>query len=198
MSSARIPISTPPQNCVTSEISVLSLLIVVLFWPLGISFSAFRAHKLAKNSWDFFCRHFGGFYLPFLYLWYSVPQISGAFATQTPISAFFTYWDYNLLHSLFFFLPCIKTWCQRNFIAVQWLGLHTFTAKGPGSTPGGGHKILQATRYSQKKKTKQTEKPWRTHEVRKKPKVNTGLIFKVFLILGILFRHWLSNAYKHF
>ena len=41
---------------------------------------------------------------------------------------------------------------------VQWLGLGTFTrptAKGPGSTPGGGTKIPQATQCSQKKKKKE-------------------------------------------
>ena len=35
---------------------------------------------------------------------------------------------------------------------VQWLGLHTLTAKGCGSVPGGGAKIPQAVWYNQKKK----------------------------------------------
>ena len=34
---------------------------------------------------------------------------------------------------------------------VQWLGLHAFTAEGPGSIPGGGTKIPQASRRIQKK-----------------------------------------------
>ena len=32
----------------------------------------------------------------------------------------------------------------RNSLAVQWLGLHPFTAKNPGSFPGWGTKIPQA------------------------------------------------------
>ena len=39
-----------------------------------------------------------------------------------------------------------------NSLAVQWLVLCTFTAKSPGSIPGWGTKILQASRGSQKKK----------------------------------------------
>ena len=38
----------------------------------------------------------------------------------------------------------------RNFLAVQWLGLHTFlTAEGKGLIPGQGTKILKATRHGQ-------------------------------------------------
>ena len=37
-----------------------------------------------------------------------------------------------------------------NSLAVQWSGLSAFTVKGPGSIPGGGNKILQATQHSQK------------------------------------------------
>ena len=33
---------------------------------------------------------------------------------------------------------------SRNSLAVQWLGLHAFTAKGPSSIPGWGTKIPQA------------------------------------------------------
>ena len=39
-----------------------------------------------------------------------------------------------------------------HFLAVQWLGLCTFTAKGPGLIPGWGNKIPQATQCSQKRK----------------------------------------------
>ena len=39
-------------------------------------------------------------------------------------------------------------------LVVQWLGLSAFTAVGPGSIPGRGAKIPQATRHSQKKKKK--------------------------------------------
>ena len=41
-----------------------------------------------------------------------------------------------------------------NSLAVLWLGLHAFTAKGPGSSPGWGTKILQAAWCSWKKKVK--------------------------------------------
>ena len=36
----------------------------------------------------------------------------------------------------------------ENSLVVQWLGLRAFTAEGPGSIPGWGTKILQATRCS--------------------------------------------------
>ena len=41
-----------------------------------------------------------------------------------------------------------------NSLAIQWLGLHAFTTEGPGSIPGWGTGIPQATRRSQKKKKK--------------------------------------------
>lgn len=37
---------------------------------------------------------------------------------------------------------------------VQGLGVHAFTAKGPGSVPSGGTKIPQATEYGHNKKEK--------------------------------------------
>ena len=40
----------------------------------------------------------------------------------------------------------------RNSLAVQWLGLGAFSAKGPGSIPGRGTKIPQAVQRSQKQK----------------------------------------------
>ena len=39
-----------------------------------------------------------------------------------------------------------------NFLAVQWLGLCTFTAEDLGSVPSRGTKILQAAWRGQKKK----------------------------------------------
>ena len=39
-------------------------------------------------------------------------------------------------------------------LAVQWLGLHALTVKGPVSIPCWGTKILHAMQHSQKKKTK--------------------------------------------
>ena len=39
---------------------------------------------------------------------------------------------------------------EGNSLVVQWLGLHAFTAKGRGSIPVLGTKILQATLCSQK------------------------------------------------
>ena len=46
----------------------------------------------------------------------------------------------------------------RNSLAVQWLGLHAFTAEGPGSIPDWGTKIPQAARHSQKKKSEKKKK----------------------------------------
>ena len=43
-----------------------------------------------------------------------------------------------------------------NSLAVQWLGLHAFTAEGLGSVPGGGAKMPQAAQYSQKKRRPET------------------------------------------
>ena len=45
-----------------------------------------------------------------------------------------------------------------NSLAVQWLGVHAFTAEGPGSIPGLGTKILRATQCSQKKERKKEKK----------------------------------------
>ena len=39
-----------------------------------------------------------------------------------------------------------------NSLVFQWLGLHAFTAEGPGSIPGQGTKIPQAVSRGQKKK----------------------------------------------
>ena len=39
---------------------------------------------------------------------------------------------------------------MKNSLGLQWLGLCTFTAKGQGSIPGQGTKILQVTRQDQK------------------------------------------------
>ena len=43
---------------------------------------------------------------------------------------------------------------QGSSLAAQWLALCDFTAQGPGSIPGWGTKILQATQSSLKKKKK--------------------------------------------
>ena len=39
--------------------------------------------------------------------------------------------------------------CQGIPLAVQWLGLHAFTAEGPDSIPGWGTKIQQAMQRGQ-------------------------------------------------
>ena len=44
----------------------------------------------------------------------------------------------------------IKKGIHGPFLAVQWLRLHTSTARGVGSIPGQGSKIPQATQCSQK------------------------------------------------
>ena len=41
-------------------------------------------------------------------------------------------------------------------LAIQWLGLYTFTAKGLGSIPGRGTKIPQVVQDGQKKKEEKT------------------------------------------
>ena len=49
---------------------------------------------------------------------------------------------------------CIYKEIYGNSLAVQWLGLGAFTAMSPGSIPGQGTKIPQASQHSQKKKKK--------------------------------------------
>ena len=41
---------------------------------------------------------------------------------------------------------------------VQWLGLHAFSAKGPGSIPGLGNEVLQATQHGQSIKIKKEQR----------------------------------------
>ena len=41
---------------------------------------------------------------------------------------------------------------EGNSLVVQWLGLHTFPAKGPGSILGRGTKIPQATQRGKKRR----------------------------------------------
>ena len=94
-----------------------------------------------------------------------------------PISVFVSVWQFRYICShiwqfryvcekipffcLFLFFTEHEFWmklfnfytiCFANFLVVQWLGLHTLTAKDPGSVPGLRIKILQAEWYSQKKK----------------------------------------------
>ena len=42
-------------------------------------------------------------------------------------------------------------------LAVQWLGLHPSTARGTGSIPGQGTKILHIAHHSQKQKEEQQD-----------------------------------------
>ena len=51
-----------------------------------------------------------------------------------------------------------QTGVPENSLVVQWLGLCTLTVEGPGSIPGRGSKIPQATRRSPKKKKKKSRK----------------------------------------
>ena len=46
---------------------------------------------------------------------------------------------------------------ERNPLAAQWLGLHASPAKGPGSTPGQGSRVLQSVQCSQRKKERKEE-----------------------------------------
>ena len=66
-------------------------------------------------------------------------------------------------------------------LVVQWLGLCAFTAKGPGSIPGGGTKILQATGLSQRKKKKihtLSKQYWKIYE---KSELRLNFLGKLFL-----------------
>ena len=62
--------------------------------------------------------------------------------------SFFCFWLLIILS-----LPTAESYfifISGKTLAVQWLGLHAFTAKGPDSNPGQETKISQATQYSQK------------------------------------------------
>ena len=54
---------------------------------------------------------------------------------------------------------------------VQWLGLHAFTAEGPGSIPSWGTKVPQAVQFGKKKKIRKQIKPGRKKQFIK-PKTN--------------------------
>ena len=54
------------------------------------------------------------------------------------------------------FLKKKKKITKKNSLAIQCLGLHVFTAKGPGSIPGWGTKIL-SHQYSKKKRKKKLQ-----------------------------------------
>ena len=61
---------------------------------------------------------------------------------------------YLLSLSFLFANILFKIQVQGNSLADQRLGLHAFTAEGPGSIPGQGTEIPQATWGSKKKKKK--------------------------------------------
>ena len=46
---------------------------------------------------------------------------------------------------------------SRNSLAIQWLGLCDVTTEGPGSTPGGKTRILQAVKQKNKNKKQKTQ-----------------------------------------
>ena len=65
---------------------------------------------------------------------------------------------------LFYSTGILKSFCE-NSLVIQWLGLCPSSARGLGSIPGQGTKILQATRSLQKKERKKEKKkrlmwPW--------------------------------------
>ena len=45
---------------------------------------------------------------------------------------------------------------EGNSQVVQWLGLHTFTAKRPGSIPGRGTKIIQPKKKKRENENERT------------------------------------------
>ena len=67
---------------------------------------------------------------------------------------YITYFPYSLIHpwilELLLHFGDYKQCCHGNSLAVQWLGLHAFTAVGLGSIAGWRTKILQAIQHSQK------------------------------------------------
>ena len=79
---------------------------------------------------------------------------------------------YNLSNSVWKYLSSYSHQHLNlgNSLAVQWLGLNTFPARGRGSIPSWGTKIPRAMRLSQKKKKKIKSLPiftssWKCHFV---------------------------------
>ena len=56
-------------------------------------------------------------------------------------------------------LGCHNKIPYGNSLVVQWLGLGTFTAVGPGWIPGGKIRILQAAKAQPKQQQQQQQKP---------------------------------------
>ena len=63
-------------------------------------------------------------------------------------------WEVGVSRCKLLFTEWINKVQLGHSLAVQWLGLHTFTAKGPGSIPGWGIIIPQAMWRGQKQKNK--------------------------------------------
>ena len=59
---------------------------------------------------------------------------------------------------------------------VQWLGLHSFIAGGPGSIPAWGTKVLDALWHGLKNKTKS----WKRKEARFKPCMKSFIFEMIF------------------
>ena len=59
-------------------------------------------------------------------------------------------------------------------LAVLWLRLHAFTARGPGSIPGRGTKIPLSTWDGQKKTPNQPDLGWYSVKARQREKMWAG------------------------
>ena len=130
---------------------------VILFpcWSLCLTFAYFaRLFNILPSSLSF---PLPSSFLPPP----SVPPLS-------PNPSFCSMFDWSLCHVL---MGSCLTWATTdllfsltqwglveividlgNSLVVQWLGLGTFTAEGPGSIPGWGNKIPQAMQRGKKKK----------------------------------------------
>ena len=62
---------------------------------------------------------------------------------------------------------------------VQWLGIHTLIVEDPGSIPGRGAKIPEATHCGRTKQ--KTKKPQPTNQIKQKIPQNTSEAFSFFL-----------------
>ena len=72
------------------------------------------------------------------------------------------------------------------FLEVQWLGLSTFIAEGPGSIPGWGTKIPQAVQSDKKRKKGTLPLP--------KPKIPQKTLYTIAsasdMALSMILEHW--------
>ena len=103
------------------------------FWQMHAISTIITSYRILSPPWNALCSTY--LFLPF--------------SSQTIDN----HWSVCFLYSFTFSSFHLKNSLHGNSLAVQWLGLCTFTAEGPGSILGQGTKIPQATQRDQNRQT---------------------------------------------